>query len=101
MGEKTGRPRGRPPGAKNKRTQEREQATQEAAKMIAETIGDGAFEGDAHAFLVSIYKNPANELPVRIDAAKAAVRYEKPALSSVDARVDASIVHEDALEALD
>lgn len=87
MGEKTGRPRGRPPGVKNKRTQQVEKATREAADRLTEVI-PGAFEGDAHAFLVSVYKDPTNDLPVRIDAAKAAVRYEKPALSNIDAKVD-------------
>lgn len=82
MGEKIGRPRGRPPGAKNKRTQEREQKTAEAAAQIAEALGPEAFDGDAHAFLVAVYKNPGNELNHRIDAAKAAIRYEKPALNS-------------------
>lgn len=91
MGEKTGRPRGRPPGAKNKRTVEREHKTAEAAEQIAEVLGPGAFEGDAHAFLVAVYKNPLNEFAHRIDAAKAAIRYEKPALSSVEAKVDADV----------
>lgn len=84
MGERTGKPRGRPPGAKNKRTEQREQKTAEAAAQIAETLGEGAFGGDAHAFLVAVYKSPANELHQRIDAAKAAIRYEKPALAAVD-----------------
>lgn len=84
MGEKTGRPRGRPPGAKNRRTEQREQKTAEAAAQIAEALGPEAFEGDAHAFLVAVYKSPANDLHQRIDAAKAAIRYEKPALATVD-----------------
>lgn len=88
MGEKTGRPRGRPPGVKNRRTAELERAAKEAAAAITEALGDGAFEGDAHAFLVTVYKNPANDLPIRIDAAKAAVRYEKPSLSSIEAKVE-------------
>lgn len=92
MGEKTGRPRGRPPGVKNKRTQEVEKATKETVERLTEVI-PGAFEGDAHAFLVSVYKDPLNDLPVRIDAAKAAVRYEKPSLSSIEAKVDGDVQH--------
>ena len=44
---------GRPPGRKNNRTLELEAAAREAAAGI-----DGSFEGDAHAFLASVYKNP-------------------------------------------
>jgi hypothetical protein len=46
----------------------------------------GVFEGDAHALLMAAYKDPALPMDLRVDAAKAAVRYEKPALSSVDMR---------------
>lgn len=79
----TGRPRGRPPGSKNKRTHAREQATAAAAEKIAEALGE-AFDGDAHALLMSVYKDPAIDLERRIDAAKAAIRYEKPALATVE-----------------
>ena len=99
MGERTGNPRGRPPGAKNRRTKAVEAATVEAASKIAEAI-DEAFDGDAHALLMAVYKNPANEMALRIDAAKAAIRYERPALSSVQASVGVAMSHEDALNAL-
>lgn len=91
MAEPTGRGRGRPPGAKNKRTQEREQRATEAARQITEALGADAFDGDAHAFLVAVYKNPLNEFAHRLDAAKAAIRYETPALSSVEAKVEAEV----------
>ena len=45
---------GRPPGSKNKKTLALEEATRQAAASI-----DGAFEGDAHAFLTAVYRNPA------------------------------------------
>jgi hypothetical protein len=90
MGIRTGKPRGRPKGAKNLRSQKVEQAAAEAAERIAEVI-PGAFEGDAHALLMTVYKNPENEWPLRVDAAKAAIRYEKPALSSIEAKVDAAV----------
>lgn len=87
MGIRTGNPRGRPPGAKSKRTVERELAVLDAAKAIEAAI-DGAFEGDAHALLMVVYKDPGREMALRIDAAKAAIRYEKPALSAVEAKVE-------------
>jgi hypothetical protein len=83
MGTKTGRPRGRPKGAKNKRTAEREAATKEMAAQIENVVG-GAFEGDALAYLMSVYKDPLKPENVRIDAAKAAIRYERPALAPVE-----------------
>src|ERR1700722_9208981 len=83
MGTRTGRPRGRPKGSKNKRTAEREAATQEMATRIGKAVG-GAFEGDAHAYLTSVYKDPSKPENVRIDAAKAAIRYERPALAPVE-----------------
>ena len=64
--------RGRPKGAKNKRTAAREAATKEIAAQIEKSIG-GAFEGDALAYLMSIYKDPSQPENVRIDAAKAAI----------------------------
>ena len=61
----------------------------------------GAFEGDAHAYLMSVYKDPSQETTARIQAASKAIGYEKPALSSVEAKVTATIqdVTEDQLDA--
>jgi hypothetical protein len=81
MGMRTGRPRGRPAGAKNKRTKEREAAVHAAAARLEGTI-DGAFEGDAHTFLIAVYKDPEMPLNIRVDAAKAAIGYEKPKLNA-------------------
>lgn len=91
MSKPTGNPRGRPRGAKNKHTRERLEKIERAAKEIAETIGVTAFDGDAHAFLMSVYKDQAQPLELRLDAAKAAVGYEKPKLSSVDASLSGAI----------
>ena len=47
---------------------------------MIEAIGDvipDAFAGDAHAYLVGIYKDPTQERHARQDAAKAALPYEK------------------------
>jgi hypothetical protein len=65
-------------------------ATEQAAAAIGETI-PGGFQGDAHAFLTWVYKDPAKDLSVRVDAAKAAAPYEKPRLSQVDANVSGQI----------
>lgn len=91
MSKPTGKPRGRPRGAKNKHTKERLEKIERDAKEIAQTIGATAFEGDAHAFLMSVYKDQAQPLELRLDAAKAAVGYEKPKLSSVDANLSGEI----------
>jgi len=63
----------------------------EAAKAIEAAFGDAAFEGDAHAFLMGVYKDTRIDIEKRIDAAKAAIRYEKPALSTIEARVEATV----------
>jgi hypothetical protein len=69
---------------------EAQAASAEAAALLADVM-PGAFEGDAHALLMAVYKDPLKEWPLRIDAAKAAIRYEKPALSSVEAQVDVDV----------
>jgi hypothetical protein len=87
MGVRTGNPRGRPKGAKNRRTKEVEAATAEAAAQIEAALGE-AFEGDAHALLMAVYKNTALDLPLRLDAAKAAIRFEKPALQATKGELE-------------
>jgi hypothetical protein len=42
------------------------------AAQIGKAVG-GAFEGDAHAYLTSIHKDPSKPENLRIDAAKAAM----------------------------
>jgi hypothetical protein len=66
-----------------------------------EAVMPGAFEGDAHAFLMSIYKDPTQETQIRVQAASKAIGYEKPALASMEARVTATIrdQSEDELDA--
>jgi hypothetical protein len=56
---------------------------QRAAETISETV-ENAFDGDSHALLMTVYKDPKQEWPIRLDAAKAAIRYEKPSLASVE-----------------
>lgn len=91
MGKRTGKPRGRPQGAKNQHTREREEAVAEAAQEVVVALGLQAFEGDAHALLMLVYKNTENPMDLRIDAAKAAIGYEKPKLSSVDASLSGAV----------
>ena len=57
----------------------------EMAAQIGKAVG-GAFEGDALAYLISIYKDPLKPENLRIDAAKAAIRYERPAIAPVERR---------------
>src|SRR2546423_831322 len=59
----------------------------------------GAFEGDAHAFLTAVYKHPNIPMELRITAAKAALRVEKPALSSMNGKMDLCVGIADRLEA--
>jgi hypothetical protein len=75
--------RGRPKGAKNKRTVEREAAMREMAAQV-ETVLNGAFEGDALAYLTSVYKDPSKPDDLRINAARIAIRYERPPLAPVE-----------------
>jgi len=74
---------GRQIGSLNKRTKELEAKATAAAQIIGAAI-EGAFEGDAHALLMTIYKDPKQDIDLRIEAAKAAIRYEKPALAAID-----------------
>jgi hypothetical protein len=78
---------GRAAGVPNKRSDELNAAIQQTAAKLHEVL-PSAFEGDAHALLMAVYKDPEHDWPIRVDAAKAAIRYEKPALSSVDSTGD-------------
>ena len=61
-GRKTG---GRKRGSRNKRTAKREAALRAAAKRLAAAIPE-AFAGDAHAYLMMVYKNPLELPAIRI-----------------------------------
>lgn len=83
-GSKPGERRGgRQPGTKNKRTDDREKAVKKAAAVIESALPD-AFKGDAHAFLMAVYKDMANPMKDRLAAATAAIGYEKPKLAAVE-----------------
>ena len=70
---------GRQKGSRNERTEALDAARAHAAVLIQGAIPD-AFHGDAHALLMAIYKDPEMPLHARLDAAKAALAYEKPRL---------------------
>lgn len=85
---------GRPPGSKNKKTLALEAAARKAAADI-----DEAFEGDAHAFLQAVYKNPDMPIEVRIMAASRALRVEKPSLAATNSNVNVSVNMAERLDA--
>ena len=71
-GQKTG---GRARGVPNKATSDRKVYLRHAADIASGALPE-AFEGNAHAFLMFVYKNQDAPLELRLDAAKAAIRYE-------------------------
>ena len=94
MTKPTGRPPGRPKGSKTKRV------TLPPAQMAAvaarvEQVIEGAFGGDAHAFLMTVYKDPSHALAARLAAATAAIRFEKPALQAIDVTSDGTLTIKD------
>jgi hypothetical protein len=58
---------------------------------IADALGDQAFPGDAHALLMGVYKDQSQPVELRVQAAKAAIGYEKPRLTAVDSKDDGGI----------
>jgi hypothetical protein len=86
---------GRQRGAKNKRTLARERAQADSAAKIVEALGADAFDGDAHTLLMSVYKDPAQPIALRLDAAKAAIGYEKPRLAAADGKNDSGTTLEE------
>jgi hypothetical protein len=64
---------GRKPGAKSKLTIGRELAEAKAVAALP-----SVFEGNALALFQQVYRDPSNDLRVRIDAAAKAIAYELP-----------------------
>ena len=72
---------GRPEGARNKRTL----LLREALRESGASLNDG---GQAPLeFLIAVMRNEKLDLPIRVDAAKAACPYLHPKLNMVEARV--------------
>jgi len=92
-----GRAKGRP----NKRTTGLQEAQQQAAQKLAEALGESCFEGDAHALLMAVYKDKTQPIELRVDAAKAAVGYEKPRLQATEHKGSIGVSHEERLSFLD
>ena len=51
-------------------------------RRIERALGKDAFDGDAHAFMVAVYKSQDIPLTLRLDAARSAAPYERPRLST-------------------
>jgi len=83
-GKKTG---GRQKGTPNKRNIQLLEQRDKTALVLGKTIPN-AFKGDAHTYLMAIYKDPAVDKAIRLDAAKAAAPYEKPKLASTELKGD-------------
>lgn len=84
-GSKPGERRGgRQKGSPNKRTVRQARAVKRVIEKVAAATGTPMFDGDAHALLILTYKDETQPLAVRLDAAKAAIGYETPKLTSVD-----------------
>ena len=81
MGKRTGKPRGRPKGSKNKASPAHVERLEQAAEQV-KAILPGAFAGDAHMLMMTIYKDQSLPMDTRLDAAKAAIKFEKPALQA-------------------
>jgi hypothetical protein len=98
----TGRPPGRPKGSRTaaliKRGQKRAVGRQKATdsdrttietidrivtEALAAALPREPFKGGAVEFLMAIYKDPDQPIALRLDAAKAAAKYETPALQAV------------------
>ncbi len=61
---------------------------------IAGVLGDDAFTGGAHDLLMAVYKDTTRPIEQRMDAAKAAIGYERPRLAAVNANVQGGLTLE-------
>ena len=91
IGRKTGG--GSRKGSPNRKTTARARAAARI-KNLAAVLGDDAFTGDALGLLQLTYKNVQLPIELRIDAARAAIAYERPRLSAVMANVDSGLTLE-------
>lgn len=74
---------GRKRGTTNQKIKRIRSVMRTVAAEISQNVPD-AFEGDGVALLIAIYKDPKHPLEVRMDAAKAASRYERHQLQAVE-----------------
>lgn len=80
---------GRTKGTPNKKSAAFRAAQADAARRLSELIP--VADLDALTLLQAIYRSPEFDLPLRIEAAKQAIRFERPALSSVDSKLSGEI----------
>ena len=81
------RKRGRPVGSKTKTPKVIRDARRFALRFVAvrgmqDIPDDKLFSGDAYDLFVCMYKDMRNDIEHRKDAAKSAIRHEKPQLMS-------------------
>ncbi|MGC1859666.1 MAG: hypothetical protein WA733_00700 [Methylocystis sp.] len=75
---------GRQRGTKNKRTLDLARAQAETSEKFTAALGPAAFTGDAHALLMSIYRDASQPVELRVTAARAAIPFEKTRLSATE-----------------
>lgn len=84
-GQKVG---GRRKGTKNRKTLAREDdAANAKAHLDADMktfLAERYFDGDAHTLFQAVYKDRSQAMIFRLDAAKAAIPYEKPKLVAIE-----------------
>jgi hypothetical protein len=80
-----GRPR-KPIGAyektRRRRARDNKITTTRAVNALMKEGIQNPFPGDAHAFLVYVYKNENADPQLRLEAARAAIGYERPRLAT-------------------
>lgn len=74
---------GRKAGSTSAKTVERLKQVAQVMSAVEASV-PAAFQGDAHAFLIAVYKNPENAVKDRLAAATAAIGYEKPKLAAIE-----------------
>ncbi|GBQ82319.1 hypothetical protein AA13595_0892 [Gluconacetobacter johannae DSM 13595] len=82
---------GNPAGLKKGTRRKRTVALEEQMERITATLGHDVASGPqfgAHDVLVAMYRHPEVPLDLKLDAAKAAIRFEKPALSASSVTAD-------------
>lgn len=79
--------KGKKTGGRRKGTPNRSSVAGQAAfAAIAEKVEaliPGAFDGDAHTFLMMVYRDPDIHVQTRLEAAGKAIQFEKPRLAAV------------------
>jgi len=91
---------GRKPGVKSTKHVERMKKVEQVMAAVEASV-PGAFAGDAHAFLIAVYKNPDMTLKDRIACAVAAAPFEKPKLAAVEHSGEMKMSHEQAIDELE